>query len=92
MRQFISTLLATLVWFLCLPLLVYLWFAAVLSAGVIIANQGWTDAGWWKPFGYSVVLVLEILLAAALLGLDTFLCIRLQRVIERQHARLEGMG
>jgi len=90
-RQFFSALLATVVWFLCLPLLVYLWFAAVLLSANVVFAQRWTEAGWWKPFGYSVVLVLEILLAAGLLGLDTFLCIRLKRALERQHADLKTL-
>ncbi len=91
MRQFVSSLLVTVVWFLCLPLLVYLWFTAVLLGANVVIAQRWTEAGWWKPFGYSMVLVLEILLAAGLLGLDTFLCIRLQWALERHLADLKTL-
>lgn len=73
LRQVITATLATVVWFLCVPLLFYLWLVLVVQSSNVAIAQGWTEADWRKPFGYYGVMALEIILAAVLLWVDTFL-------------------
>lgn len=61
---------ATLVSLVLVPVLLYVWFAAMLVLSSLTGQWGWSESSWWRPFGYAGSWALYVVLAALLVVAD----------------------
>lgn len=57
---------ATFVSVVLLPVLLYVWFAAMVVLANLTGQWGWSESSWWRPFGYAGSWALYVVLAAVL--------------------------
>ncbi len=75
---------ATLVSVVLLPVLLYVWFAAMVVLASLTGQWGWSESSWWRPFGYAGSWAVYVVLAALLVVADVYAGIFTWRRLRRR--------